>query len=144
MAPDTEPMTSECTSKVTKVMDGRFTQMEVSGDMPGMGPYKGIGLYGYDNVAKKFVSTWIDSCGTGIMRGEGELSPDGKTLTWNYTYNCPLQKGPAVMREIETRPDANTRKLEMYGKEPKSGKEFKMMVIELKRTSESAPAAAAR
>jgi hypothetical protein len=143
MAPGAEPMSSECSAKVSKIMDGRFTQVEHDGEMPGMGPYKGMGIYGFDNVSKKFTSTWIDNHGTGIMRGEGELSPDGKTLTWQFTYNCPLQKGPAVMREIETRTGPDSKKVEMYGNDPKSGKEFKMMVIELTRKG-NAPAAAAR
>ena len=68
------------------------------------------------------------------------VTPDGKTLTWKYTYNCPLQ-GPTVMREIETRPDANTKTIEMHGKDPKSGKEYKMMVLELTRKAGNAPAA---
>jgi hypothetical protein len=144
MAPGAEPMSSEGSAKVSKVLDGRYTQVEHDGEMPGMGPFKGIGLYGYDNVAKKFVGTWIDNHSTGIMRGEGELSPDGKTLTWKYTYNCPLQKGPSVMREIETRPTADSKTIEMHGKDPKSGKEYKMMVLELTRKAGSAPAAAAR
>ena len=67
---------SDTTSSVTSIMDGRFIKVEVKGDMPGMGPYHGVGVYGYDNAAKKFVSSWIDNHSTGIMQGEGELSKD--------------------------------------------------------------------
>ena len=38
-----------------------------------------------------------------MMQGTGELSSDGKTLTWNYTGTCPIQKKPIVVRQIETR-----------------------------------------
>ncbi|MEX0613899.1 MAG: DUF1579 family protein, partial [Pirellulales bacterium] len=45
MVPGAEPMESECTATVTSIMDGRFTKCEWEGDMPGMGPYHGFGLY---------------------------------------------------------------------------------------------------
>jgi len=131
--PDGEPMTSECTSSVTSVLDGRFIKIEMKGEMPGMGPFQGGGISGYDNVTKKFVSSWIDNQSTGIMQGEGALSPDGKTLTWECTFNCPLTKKPAVMKQVETYTGADTKKLEMWGDDPKTGKNFKMMTIELTR-----------
>lgn len=133
MYPGAEPATSDTTSTVTTILEGRFTKVEVKGDMPGMGPYHGIGVYGYDNVGKKFVSTWIDNHSTGMMQGEGELSKDQKSLTWNYNYNCPLTQKPAVMKEVETIVNEKERKLEMWGNDPKSGKNFKMMQIDLTR-----------
>lgn len=131
MYPGAEPMTSECTSTVTPIMDGRYVKVEMAGEMPGMGAYSGLGISGFDNVSQKFVSTWIDNHSTGIMYGTGELSPDGKTLTWKFDFNCPIAKGPVVMREIDTITGPNSKKLEMYGPDPKTGKEFKMMTIEL-------------
>ena len=133
MAPDTEPVKSACTSKVTPMMDGRFIKVEMSGEMPGMGPYSGFGLYGYDNVSQQFSAMWIDNHGTGMMTGTGKLSADNKSVTWNYTYNCPITKKPTPMRDIETFTGPNSKKLEMYGADPKSGKEYKMMSIELTR-----------
>jgi hypothetical protein len=111
--------------------------------MPGMGPYNGFALYGFDNVSQKFVSTWIDSCGMGMAHGTGELSSDGKTLTWNYAYNCPITKKPTALREVETFTSADARRLEIFGIDPKSGKEFKMMEIELTRTAGNGKSAAA-
>jgi hypothetical protein len=133
MAPDTEPMTSEGSSKVKTIMDGRYIKCEMDGEMPGMGPYKGLGFYGYDNISKKFVSVWLDNHSTGIMQGTGELSEDGKTLTWKYTHNCPITGKPTVMREVETITGPDTRTLEMFGPDPKTGKEHRCMRIELTR-----------
>ena len=136
MGPDaTEPVASTSTTKITPIMDGRFIQVEASGDMPGMGPYKGLGLYGYDNAGQKFVSTWVDNMATGMMTGTGELSSDGKTLTWNYTTTCAITKKPVAVRQVETITGENTKTLEMWGPDPKSGKEFKMMRIEMTRKS---------
>ena len=134
MAPDQkDPIRTEVTSVVSPMMDGRYTKVEIAGDMPGLGPWKGFGLFGYDNVARQFVTSWIDSHSTGIMQGTGALSDDGKTITWDYTYHCPLNKKPAKFREVETITGENTKTLEMFGADPKSGKEFKMMRIELTR-----------
>lgn len=135
MAPGAEPGTSECKAAVRSIMDGRFTQVEHTGEVPGMGPYNGLGVNGFDNVSKKFVSTWIDNMGTGIMQGEGELSPDGKTITWKFTYNCPVTNKPAVMRQIEEITGPDTKTIEMFAAEPKSGEEYKMMTIELSKKS---------
>ena len=85
----------------------------------------------FDNVSKKFVAIWLDNHSTGIMQGVGEQSSDGKTTTVSYTHNCPITKKPTVMREVETITGPNTKTLEMIGTDPKSGKEFKMMSIEL-------------
>lgn len=131
MDPDQAPITSECTTTVTPLMDGRFVKIEMEGDMPGMGPYKGFGLCGFDNVSQKLVATWIDNHSTGIMNGTGEMSKDGKTVTFEYTGNCPITKKPTVMREVQTITGPNSKTLEMFGTNPKTGKEFKMMKVEM-------------
>jgi hypothetical protein len=135
MGPGGEAMKSECVSTITPIMDGRYIKCEIKGDMPGMGPFDGFGLYGFDNVSQKFVSIWIDNHSTGIMTGTGELSEDGKVMTWNYTFNCPVTKKQTTMREVETSTGENTERFEMFGPDPKSGKEYKMMSIEFTRKS---------
>jgi hypothetical protein len=131
MGPGSDPVKTDSTTTVSSLMDGRFVKLEMSGEIPGMGPYLGFAISGYDNVSKKFVSTWVDNHGTGMATGDGELSKDGKTLTWKYAFNCPITNKPAVLRQIDTVTGPDTRTLEMFGADPKSGKEYKMMVIEL-------------
>jgi hypothetical protein len=135
MAPGTEPMKTDVTSTVKMIMDGRYQQVSFEGDMPGMGPFSGMGLNGYDNVSQKFQSVWIDNHGTGMMVGTGELSADGKTMTWTYAATCPITKKPTTMREIDKITGKDTMTMEMHGTDPKSGKEYKMMEIALKRKS---------
>jgi hypothetical protein len=135
MDPATEPAQGECTWTVTSVMDGRFTQATLTGDMPGMGTYHGFGISGFDNVSQRFVSDWIDDHCTGIMSGTGELSKDGTKLSWRFTYNCPITKKPAVVRQIETYTSADAMSFEMFSTDPKSGKEYKCMHIDFARES---------
>ena len=130
-APGADPVVTDATTKVTPLYDGRFIRAEIKGEMPGLGSWDGLMISGYDNVAGKFVSTWIDNFSTTIAQGEGVLSKDGKTLIWTYTCSCPLQKKPVTMRQVETITGPGKKTLEMFSPEPKSGKEFQMMRIEL-------------
>lgn len=125
-------MNLECINTVTSLMDGRYTQCNLTGDMGGQ-PFHGMAINGYDNVTKKFVASWIDNMGTGIMQGTGELSSDKKTLTWTYNFNCPIQKKMVTMREVDTftGPDAMT--MDMFSNDPHTGKEFKMLHIDFTR-----------
>jgi hypothetical protein len=129
MAPGTPPLKSECTSVVTPIMDGRFTKCELDGQCPIMGPYSGFGILGFDNVSQQVVATWIDSHSTGIMFGKGELSSEGKVLTLEFESNCPITKKPTLVREVETITGPKSKTFEMFGTDPKSGEEFKMMHI---------------
>jgi len=133
MAPETEPMHATGVATTTMIMDGRYAQTDFVGELPGMGQMKGLGIVGFDNVSQKFVGTWIDSFGTGIMNGVGELSSDGTKLTWTYTANCPITKKPVKVRQVESFPDANTMILEMWGVDPHSGKEFKSLQVDYTR-----------
>ena len=133
MSPGGQSAEGECTVTVTPMLDGRFTKTEITGEIPGMGPYHGFGISGFDKVSGEFVSSWIDNHGTGVMNGVGELSADQKTLTWEFGYNCPVTKKQCKMREVVTFTGPDTQVLEMFGAEPKSGEVYKMMRIELTR-----------
>lgn len=133
MGPTSEGVVTQSSSVVTSIMDGRYMHIEWSGEMPGAGPYMGSGLVGFDNVSQKYFATWIDNMGTGLMVGEGQASADGKTMTINYKYNCPITKKPTTMREVETVTGANSKTIEMFTTDPKSGKEYRMMKSELTR-----------
>lgn len=143
MAPNTPAVESESVCTVTPMLDGRFVRLEMAGDIPGMGPFNGFAICGYDNVSEKFQTTWIDNCGTGQMVGTGELSSDGKIFTWNYSYSCPITRKPTTMREVETWTGKDTKTMEMFGVDPKSGKEYKMMEIAMTRKPGSGASAAA-
>jgi Protein of unknown function (DUF1579) len=133
MTPDAPPIESTCVSKVSGIMGDKFVKTEVTGDFPGMGPWEGLGINGFDNVSKTFQATWLGSDSTGMMQGTGSLSSDGKVMTWTFNCNCPLTKKPMVMREVDTMTGPNSMKLEMFGPHPKSGKEYKMMEIAFTR-----------
>jgi len=124
--PDKPPMESTGACEQKMVLGGRFLHQEFTGEMMGS-PFTGIGLNGYDNHTKKYVSTWMDSMGTAILFFEGTASADGKTITQESRYDDPV-KGPMKWRSVTRILDDNTHVFEMYGTD-KSGKEEKMMEI---------------
>jgi len=126
MEPNKPPMESTGTCEQKMLLDGRFLQQECTGEMMGS-PFKGIGVTGYDNHTKKYVSTWMDSMGTGIYFMEGTASADGKTITQKGHYDDPIE-GPMKLRAVTKIVDNNTEIFEMYSTD-KSGKESKMMEI---------------
>jgi hypothetical protein len=126
MEPNKPPVESTGTCEQKMLLDGRFLQQECTGEMMGS-PFKGIGVTGYDKHNKKYVSTWMDSMGTGIYFMEGTASADGKTITQKGHYDDPIE-GPMKLRAVTKIVDNNTEIFEMYGTD-KSGRETKMMEI---------------
>ena len=60
------------------VMGDRYLDETYTGTMMGM-PFEGHSTMAYDNVQKKYLSTWIDNMGTGIMFGSGTCDASGTT-----------------------------------------------------------------
>jgi hypothetical protein len=120
------PMESAGICEQRMILGGRFLQQEFTGEMMGS-LFTGIGVTGYDNHTKKYVSTWMDSMGTAILFFEGTAGTDGKTITQETRYDDPI-KGPMKWRSVTRIVDDNTHVFEMYGTD-KSGKEEKMMEI---------------
>jgi hypothetical protein len=131
MDPAQPPTVEQSTSTVTVVMD-RYCQEVVSGQMMGQ-PFSGMGLTGYDNVIGKYVSTWVDNMGTGIMTSTGTADASGKVITWTSTMSDPITGKPTKERMVTTIKDDDHHTLEMYGTPPGQKKEMKTMTIEYTR-----------
>jgi hypothetical protein len=106
-------------------------------DMPGPDgkvqsmTFKGHGLEGYDNVKKKFVGTWMDNMGTGIMMSQGDYDPSTKT----FTYNSEVEMMPGMktpIREVLKINDKDHMTFEWY--ENRGGQDVKTMEINYTRS----------
>lgn len=126
MEPGKPPTESTGSVDMKMLLDGRYLQQEFTGEMMGH-PYSGIGTTAYDNLRKRYVSTWIDSMGTGIFMMEGTGSSDGKTITLKGQH-AELGGGQMTHRAVWKLVDENKQIFEMYGTHGK-GKEMKMMEI---------------
>jgi hypothetical protein len=136
--PNAKPEESKGTAVRKSIMNGRFSTLDVTGKMEMPGPdgkkkemtFIGHGIDGYDNVKKKFVGSWIDNMGTGIMFSEGTYDPTTKT----FTYTSEYEGIPGVkqsIREVIKVADNNHHTLEWY--EDRGGTEVKTMEINYTR-----------
>lgn len=131
MDPSMPAQEAKSSAVVTTLMDGRYCQEQATGEMMGR-PFSGMGITGYDNILKKYVSVWIDNMGTGIMKSEGTAAKDGKTIIWWGESSDPMTGKTSKYRLVTTFTDDDHHTFEMFGKAP-DGKEMKMMTIEYTR-----------
>lgn len=138
MDPSGKPQESKGVATRKSIMGGRFVVMDVNGkfQMPGADgkmkemEFKGQGIEGYDNAKKKFVGTWMDNMGTGIMNSEGDYDPATKTFTFASKYTmAPGMDTP--IREVVKLTDKDHMTFEWY--ESHGGPEMKTMEINYTR-----------
>ena len=131
MAPGASPAESGGTMHGEMILDSRFLQTVWKGNMMGM-PFEGHGTEGYDNVAKKYVSSWVDNMGTGIMYSTGTCDADSQKCEAKGSMMDPMTGKESYMRSVTSWKGSESFVLEMYGPDP-SGKEFQWMEITVKR-----------
>jgi len=138
MDPKATPMESKGTATRKAIMDGRFFVAEHSGKFQMPGPdgkladmsFTGMALEGYDNVKKKFVSSWIDNMGTMILNSEGTYDPAAKAFTYNSAFEM-MPGMPVKIREVVKVVDADHHNFEWY--ENRGAGEMKTMEISYTR-----------
>jgi len=129
MAPGQPPQESTGTSETAWVLGGRFLETKHQGTFMGQ-PFSGIGYTGYDNVAKKYIGTWMDTLGTGMMSSSGNMS--GKSMKMTASMTDPMTGKVARSTETFTIVDNDHNKMEMWDKGP-DGKPVKVMQIDYTR-----------
>jgi uncharacterized protein DUF1579 len=126
-----DPMVSQGTATRKPILGGRFLMEQVKSTFNNK-PFEGMGLTGYDNQQKKYVSFWVDNMGTMMMTSEGTMDATGKVLTWTTEMPDPASGQKSPMRMVATFVDANNEKFEMFASQ--GGQEMKMMEITYTRT----------
>jgi len=126
MKPGAEPMVSEGTCESSWILGNRYLQSTYKGDMEGM-PFEGVGIMGYDNMKKEFVSVWMDNMGTGVALSEGVADPSGKVMTMKTTMNDPMSGKMIPYKFVTKVMDENTYTMTMMNM--KDGKENTEMEI---------------
>ena len=138
MDPSAPPEESKGTASRKAVMDGRFYVADAKGTfkMPGADGkmqdfnFTGMSIEGYDNVKKKYVSSWIDNMGCMIMNLDGAYDAASKTFTYNA--NCEMMPGmPVKIREVIKVVDADHHTFDFY--EDRGAGETKTMEISYTR-----------
>jgi hypothetical protein len=136
--PKAPPTESSGTSVTKATMGGRYFVTDATSmmKMPGADgkmkdvPFKGMAVDAYDNVKQKFVNSWIDNMGTGILTTEGTYDPATKTLT--YIGEMEMMPGmKQKVRETIKIVDKDHHTFEWY--EDRGGQQAKTMEIDYTR-----------
>ncbi|MCH8148016.1 MAG: DUF1579 domain-containing protein [Planctomycetes bacterium] len=128
MKPGGDPKVGQGTAVKKMVLDGRYLSEDYSG-MSAFGPFHGIGLTGYDNARKKYVDTWVDSMGTGIMLSYGTCDSSGKTITFQSEYEDPMDGKTKKHRSVIKIINNDKHILEMFVTEPGQKEHKELEVI---------------
>lgn len=94
--PDGPAVEMTGTSEFKMLMDGRF--LVESHDAGGSaGPFRGMGMLGFNNITGKYERVWFDSNSTAMLRSEGEYVAEGNSIRWT-----DQRSDPRTGRVIET------------------------------------------
>ena len=121
--------TTECENKM--ILDGRYLQRTRTQEVNGK-TMEGMGIIGYDNAKKMFVSSWQDNLSTGIMYLEGPYDAATKTITLKGKWMNPATGSNTDVKETFKIIDDNTHQVALY-KVNEGGSDFKCWEMNLTR-----------
>jgi Protein of unknown function (DUF1579) len=131
MDPAQPPTINKATEKISMGLNGLYQMTDFSTNMMGA-PMQGHGILGFDKMKNKFVLSWIDNMGSGIVRMEGTYNEGKKMLSMAGKQSDPYTKAETDMRQELTFIDDNSYTMSMYGA-GHDGKEAKFMEGTFKR-----------
>lgn len=129
--PTKPPEESTGTTRYELALGDRFIIEHHNGTMPGMGPFEGMGILGYNNITNEYEHVWLDSMGTGMMMSHGTKAADG-TITFKAEMDSPMG-GKMPCRMVAKHVDDDHSHFEMYCS--MGGPEMKMMEIDYTRAA---------
>lgn len=122
-----EPAISRLDFEGRVICEGKFLEGSVRGEMMKKN-YEAHTVIGYDNIKRKFIKTWLDNLGTGILILEGTMDEQTKTIDFLGTTLDPLTRQPLKVHQVMKLISPDKYILEVY-REGKDGMEFKSMEI---------------
>jgi hypothetical protein len=136
-SPDAQPVDAGTSILInTMAMGGLYQVSEIKGNpTPGMGkPWTGLRITGYDSARKVFTRAMIgDGGAAGGVGMEGPWDEANKSITMPFKKFDPSTGKERNLKEVYKIIDDNTEVLEIYGTDPKTKKEFKMLNIKWTR-----------
>lgn len=128
--PEAEPVKSEAICESRVVMEGRFIMSTHRGEM-NKAQYEAQSVLGWDNAKKKFIKTWFDNMGTGILTMEGTWDEAKQTIEFIGYASNPFGEAPIKVRQVLKIINPTEMLLEVYM--DYNGKEYKSMEVKSTR-----------
>lgn len=99
MEPGAPPLEGVGTMECKMIFGGRYLEAHFHmDDMMGM-PFDGLSHAGYDNIREQYVTTWMDTMGTGIMYMTGHIHENGKMEMQGKTAMPTGEKGMKIVSQ---------------------------------------------
>ena len=124
--PDEPWMSASGTATTRWVLGDRFLQTEYR-TMGEMGPYEGIGYFGYDNAKQEYVSIWMNTWGT-MIAPAATGTMNGHEVTMTQEWEDTLEGRTKTMRMVHTIVDRNVINMKMWSPGP-DGSDYLMLDI---------------
>ncbi len=121
---------SDGTGTYEMILGGRYLKSTFKSTMMGM-PFEGMGLDGFDNVTKEYLSVWVDNFGTGIEYLKGKFDEKTKSVVYTGSMVDPMAGKEVPTKSIMKFIDDDHTTTEIYSFE--NGKEVKSMQIDYTR-----------
>lgn len=129
MEPSAEPAVAHYRARSEMRLGGRYLFDHYEGSFLGM-EFEGVGITGYDNTLGRYVSSWIDNLGTGIMHSAGQRDAEGR-LVMVGDYVDPASGTTIQIKSVTWLTDEGFMS-EMYNIMP-DGSEFRSMEFTARR-----------
>lgn len=106
--------------------EGRFLRSTYKGSMMGM-KFRGLSLWGYNNIDQRYEAIWIDSMSTGLYTNRGSVDEAGKVFTMSGELTDPASRKTYKQREVLTIVSPDKHTMEFFG--TPDGADDRMMII---------------
>ena len=130
--PSKPPYESTATAVATWVLGHRYVQQMLAGTIAGE-PWSGIGYAGYDNVAKKYVSTYMDTGSTGMEWYSGTMDASGKLAKMTATIADEVTGKPRTLEMRLSIASNGDHVTELWESDLAGGKMSKIMELQYTR-----------
>jgi hypothetical protein len=131
--PASAPEISSGTAEMKWVLGNRFLEMHVVSEAMGQ-PFEGMGVLGYDNFRKQYVTGWVDSMNTAVFTSKGSVDATGKVFTFTGTCDDIMTGRRDVNHRAVMTIVSNDKITEEMFAPGADGKEFKAMEITYERS----------
>ncbi len=113
MDPSGEPQSTTMIVERTLDLEGRVMIEKWSGEFMEM-PFAGRSRYGYDNVTKRYWSTWTDNWSTGLIVMYGDWDEEKQQMVLEGENAHPVTGQPYKMRSVSRDLSPGKSVMDMY------------------------------
>ena len=128
MKPGTQPVRAEGRMVSEWILGGRFLQQRYTSDFMGS-PFAGQGLFGYNNVDRRYEGLWIDTLSTAMMTETGKYEPLLKSFVMHGVVTEPATRQVMKKKTVITIDSADQHTMSMHFSDPGGDTYWKCMEI---------------